>query len=172
MSATSTGGLATTRFGSGKAVRRLEDPALVRGQGRYTDDLAPAELPDSIRAGHDQMLQVYVPVFEDRSMALTNEPRVVGVAEVVLDQTPVVRATSDAVQTIALVTTLGLAEREGLRITFREFMRTGVPVMVGSLLIGSVYLASFVFLGAHRAPIVMGSLAVLGFVLVWRTEVA
>ena len=28
-----------TRFGSGAAVRRVEDPALVRGQGRYTDDV-------------------------------------------------------------------------------------------------------------------------------------
>ena len=32
-------GLDTTRFGSGAAVRRVEDPALVRGQGRYTDDV-------------------------------------------------------------------------------------------------------------------------------------
>jgi carbon-monoxide dehydrogenase large subunit len=31
-----------TRFGSGQAVRRIEDPALVQGQGRYTDDVAPA----------------------------------------------------------------------------------------------------------------------------------
>ncbi len=30
------------RFGSGHAVRRIEDPALVQGQGRYTDDLMPA----------------------------------------------------------------------------------------------------------------------------------
>jgi carbon-monoxide dehydrogenase large subunit len=29
------------RFGSGQAVRRIEDPALVQGQGRYTDDVAP-----------------------------------------------------------------------------------------------------------------------------------
>ena len=26
------------RFGSGQAVRRLEDGALLQGQGRYTDD--------------------------------------------------------------------------------------------------------------------------------------
>ena len=31
--------LDTARFGSGAAVRRVEDPALVRGQGRYTDDV-------------------------------------------------------------------------------------------------------------------------------------
>jgi carbon-monoxide dehydrogenase large subunit len=30
------------RFGSGQAVRRIEDPALVQGQGRFTDDVAPA----------------------------------------------------------------------------------------------------------------------------------
>ena len=32
------------RFGSGQAVRRLEDDALLQGQGRYTDDFAPAQL--------------------------------------------------------------------------------------------------------------------------------
>jgi aerobic carbon-monoxide dehydrogenase large subunit len=30
--------LETARFGSGAAVRRVEDPALVRGEGRFTDD--------------------------------------------------------------------------------------------------------------------------------------
>ena len=30
------------RFGSGQVVRRIEDPALVIGRGRYTDDLSPA----------------------------------------------------------------------------------------------------------------------------------
>ena len=30
-----------TRFGSGRAVRRVEDPALVQGQGRFTDDVQP-----------------------------------------------------------------------------------------------------------------------------------
>ena len=30
------------RFGSGQAVRRVEDPALVAGRGRFTDDVAPA----------------------------------------------------------------------------------------------------------------------------------
>lgn len=29
------------RFGSGQAVRRLEDEALLKGEGRYTDDIAP-----------------------------------------------------------------------------------------------------------------------------------
>ncbi len=30
------------RFGSGQAVRRVEDPALVQGRGQFTDDVAPA----------------------------------------------------------------------------------------------------------------------------------
>jgi len=33
--------LDTQRFGSGHSVRRIEDPALVQGQGRFTDDVAP-----------------------------------------------------------------------------------------------------------------------------------
>ena len=32
------------RYGSGQAVRRIEDPALVQGLGRYTDDVAPIEI--------------------------------------------------------------------------------------------------------------------------------
>ena len=32
------------RFGSGQAVRRLEDQALLSGAGRYTDDVQPAGL--------------------------------------------------------------------------------------------------------------------------------
>ncbi len=30
------------RYGSGKDVRRIEDPALLRGEGRFTDDVTPA----------------------------------------------------------------------------------------------------------------------------------
>jgi carbon-monoxide dehydrogenase large subunit len=33
---------APQRFGSGQSVRRVEDPALVQGQGRFTDDVNPA----------------------------------------------------------------------------------------------------------------------------------
>jgi carbon-monoxide dehydrogenase large subunit len=29
------------RFGSGQAVKRLEDEALLKGTGQYTDDIAP-----------------------------------------------------------------------------------------------------------------------------------
>jgi carbon-monoxide dehydrogenase large subunit len=34
--------LDTTRFGSGKEVQRVEDPALLAGKGQFTDDVAPA----------------------------------------------------------------------------------------------------------------------------------
>lgn len=70
----------------------------------------------------------------------------------------------------ANVTTLGLAERGGVRISFGEFMRTGVPVMVFTLLVSSLYLAGFVMLGSHRVPLVMGAMAAVGLLLVWRTE--
>lgn len=70
----------------------------------------------------------------------------------------------------ANVTTLGLAERGGVRISFAEFMRTGVPVTVFTLLISSIYLSAFVMLGSQRAPAVMGALAALGLLLVWRRE--
>ena len=33
----------TARFGSGKEVRRLEDELLLKGQGQFTDDVAPAD---------------------------------------------------------------------------------------------------------------------------------
>ena len=70
----------------------------------------------------------------------------------------------------ANVTTLGLAEREGVRISFAEFMRTGVPVAVFTLVVSSIYLAGFVLLGAHRVPLAMGGLLVVGALAVWRTE--
>ena len=38
-STTAATGLDALRFGSGHTVRRIEDPTLVAGQGRYTDDL-------------------------------------------------------------------------------------------------------------------------------------
>jgi len=72
----------------------------------------------------------------------------------------------------ANVTTLGLAERGGVRISFAEFMRTGVPVTIFSLLVASLYLAGFVLLGSHRVPVVMGAMAAVGLVVVWRVEAA
>jgi carbon-monoxide dehydrogenase large subunit len=42
MNAPDVGMNAAGRFGSGQSIRRVEDPALVQGQGRFTDDVAPA----------------------------------------------------------------------------------------------------------------------------------
>ncbi len=70
----------------------------------------------------------------------------------------------------ANVTTLGLAERDGVRIAFAEFMRTGVPVTVFTLLVASSYLVGFVMLGANRVPLAMSVLLAVGAFFVWRTE--
>jgi Na+/H+ antiporter NhaD/arsenite permease-like protein len=70
----------------------------------------------------------------------------------------------------ANVTTLGLTEREGVRISFAEFMRTGVPVTIFTLLVSSVYLAGYVMLGGHRVPFAMAGLLAIGALLVWRSE--
>lgn len=63
----------------------------------------------------------------------------------------------------ANVTTVGLAERGGVRITFAEFARFGMPVMIGTLLISSVFLVLHVYLGQWGAFWVsVASLAVVG----------
>ena len=66
----------------------------------------------------------------------------------------------------ANVTTVGLAERAGAHISFREFSRFGVPVTVLTLLIASAYLALRVFAGT---PTALGtSAAVLALLLLVR----
>lgn len=60
----------------------------------------------------------------------------------------------------ANVTTVGLAEKDGTRIGFTEFMRFGMPVMAMTLAIGSVFLASYVYAG--QRPTFLGGLAGLG----------
>lgn len=70
----------------------------------------------------------------------------------------------------ANVTVLGLAERTGVRISFAEFARTGVPVTIGTLLVSSVYLVGYVLLDSAHVPWLMGALAFGAGVLVWRAE--
>lgn len=53
----------------------------------------------------------------------------------------------------ANVTVVGLAERDGVRMTFGEFARFGVPVTAFTLVTSSVYLAAHVYLGAHAATL-------------------
>ena len=70
----------------------------------------------------------------------------------------------------ANVTTLGLAERAGVRISFGTFAATGLRVTLFTLVVSSVYLAGYVLLGASQVPWVMGVLALLAGVAIWRTE--
>jgi len=72
----------------------------------------------------------------------------------------------------ANVTTLGLAERVGVRIGFGEFMRTGMRVMVVTLVFSTVFLYGYVHLGSDRvAEVGLVVLAVAG-ILLWRSEAA
>jgi Na+/H+ antiporter NhaD/arsenite permease-like protein len=70
----------------------------------------------------------------------------------------------------ANVTTLGLAEREGVRISFGDFMRTGVPVTLFTLVVTTVFLAGFVLMGSARVPRLMGGLLAVGLLAMWWTE--
>ncbi|MDP3082512.1 MAG: xanthine dehydrogenase family protein molybdopterin-binding subunit [Rubrivivax sp.] len=49
-----TASIEAQKFGSGQSVRRIEDPALVQGLGRFTDDVAPAGqvFLAFVRSGH------------------------------------------------------------------------------------------------------------------------
>jgi len=62
----------------------------------------------------------------------------------------------------ANVTTVGLAERSGVRIEFGEFARFGVPIAVWSLLVASGYLVVYVKVGAMAAALSMLALLLLG----------
>ena len=55
-----------------------------------------------------------------------------------------------AVGASANVTTIGLAEKAGVRISFREFTGFGMPVMVATLAVSSVFVMSDVYLGSRR----------------------
>jgi Na+/H+ antiporter NhaD/arsenite permease-like protein len=63
----------------------------------------------------------------------------------------------------ANVTTVGMAEREGARISFRSFTRFGSAVALGTLVIASAWLALFIFAGKATADwSAIGLAAVLG----------
>ena len=59
-------GLDTLRFGSGHTVRRIEDPTLVSGRGRYTDDLT--------REGLAHLVMVRSPHAHARLLTVDTEP--------------------------------------------------------------------------------------------------
>jgi len=60
----------------------------------------------------------------------------------------------------ANVTTVGLAEKSGARISFMEFTRFGAVVTLITLALASLFLASYAFLG--RTETALGGLALLG----------
>ena len=73
-----------------------------------------------------------------------------------------------AVGASANVTSMGLAEKQGVRIGFAEFMRFGMPAMIITVAISSLFLASHVYLGEVPARWVGWAVAVpmvlIGFV--------
>jgi Na+/H+ antiporter NhaD/arsenite permease-like protein len=58
----------------------------------------------------------------------------------------------------ANVTTLGLAEKEGVHATFGAFTRFGAVIAAGTLVISSIFLALFVYLGRNPATLVSGGM--------------
>jgi Na+/H+ antiporter NhaD/arsenite permease-like protein len=70
----------------------------------------------------------------------------------------------------ANVTTLGLAERDGTRISFAEFARTGVKVTIFTLLVSSGYVVAFVLVGQAMAALIFAGVAAVGLAGVWVSE--
>ena len=66
-------GLDALRFGSGHTVRRIEDPTLVAGQGRYTDDLQREGLAHLVfvRSPHAHARLLSVDAAEARGWRIT-----------------------------------------------------------------------------------------------------
>lgn len=70
----------------------------------------------------------------------------------------------------ANVTTLGLAERAGIRIGFKEFMATGMKVMLFTLAVSTVFLGGYVALGPSRVAVVGFVVLVMAIALLWGSE--
>jgi len=61
----------------------------------------------------------------------------------------------------ANVTAIGLAEKGGIRISFGAFTRFGASVAIGTLLVASAFLASYVYLGPRATVAVGGAIFLL-----------
>jgi Na+/H+ antiporter NhaD/arsenite permease-like protein len=68
----------------------------------------------------------------------------------------------------ANVTTLGLAERAGLPITFRQFLDSSIPVTLYTIVISTLYLVLFIAVGRGESLAVMVALGLIGLVLLRR----
>lgn len=72
----------------------------------------------------------------------------------------------------ANVTTMGLAERAGVRISFGEFVATGAKVTAFTLVLSSLFLAGYVALGPSEVAWTSGGILAVALVALWRYEVA
>ena len=70
----------------------------------------------------------------------------------------------------ANVTTLGVAERSGVRISFREFTATGARVTAATLVVSTLFLAGYVALGSDRVAELGGVVLLGAAALLWRYE--
>ena len=70
----------------------------------------------------------------------------------------------------ANVTTLGLAERQGIRIGFKEFMATGMRVMAFTLVVSTAFLYGYVHLGPDGVAEVGGGVLLVSALLLWWSE--
>ncbi|MFZ9898740.1 MAG: SLC13 family permease [Gemmatimonadaceae bacterium] len=70
----------------------------------------------------------------------------------------------------ANVTTLGMAERLGIRISFAEFVAVGARVTALTLVAASVFLIGYVALGPDRVALAGAAVLALALVALWRYE--
>jgi hypothetical protein len=70
-----------------------------------------------------------------------------------------------AVGASANVTTLGLAEREGIRIGFNDYGRFAAPLAMLTIVVSSLFLTSFVYLGRSPTHLAAWALAVVLIVI-------
>ncbi|GAB4142621.1 MAG: hypothetical protein Fur0037_09860 [Planctomycetota bacterium] len=87
---------------------------------------------------------VSIPIVAELGRSLAGEPTVLWWA---LALGACLGGNGTAVGASANVTTMGLSEKQGVRIGFKEFMAFGMPAMVITVVISSLFLAGHVFLG-------------------------
>jgi Na+/H+ antiporter NhaD/arsenite permease-like protein len=66
----------------------------------------------------------------------------------------------------ANVTTIGLSERAGHPITFRQFLRFGVPVSIGTLAVSSAWVVGFLLLGRDNVMVATLAVAAVVFLVI------
>ena len=70
----------------------------------------------------------------------------------------------------ANVTTLGMAERQGIRISFPEFVAVGARVTAFTLVVSSVFLVGYVGLGPDRVAVAGAGVLAVALAALWRYE--